>query len=104
MIKARRDSIAYVLEIEVYKKVDISECWAETGKAPIAVRWVDISKGESQSPLYRSRVVAEELNTGVRLELYAAAPLSRCLRLMLSLMASGRRRGMVVMYSFVSRA
>ena len=44
MMAARRDEIAYFKEIGVYEKVDIAEAWRETGKAPIAVRWVDINK------------------------------------------------------------
>ena len=50
----------------VYEKVDIQECWSITGKAPVAVRWVDISKGgNSNRPNYRSRLAAKEFNTGV---------------------------------------
>ena len=48
----------------VYEKVDINEAWSETGKAPIAVRWVDINKGDTANPNYRSRLVAKEFNTG----------------------------------------
>ena len=80
MVKARTDEIAYFRQMRVYEKVDINECWSETGKAPIAVRWVDISKGDSQNPPCRSRLVATEFNTGVRLELYAAMPPSESLR------------------------
>ena len=104
MMKARRDEIAYFKEMGVYEKVDIAEAWRETGKAPIAVRWVDINKGDSVNPNYRSRLVAKEFNTGVKPELYAATPPSECLRLMLSLLAGGRSRGMKLMYADVSRA
>ena len=38
MIKARANEIAYFREMGVYEKVNVSECWVETGKAPIAVR------------------------------------------------------------------
>ena len=58
MRQARRDEIAYFKQMGVYEKVNIEECWRETGKAPIAVRWVDINKGDSESPNYRSRLVA----------------------------------------------
>ena len=88
----------------VYEKVDVAESWKETGKAPIAVRWVDINKGDSKEPNYRSRLVAKEFNTGVCPELYAATPPSECLRLMLSLLASGKKKGMGLMYADVSRA
>ena len=102
MIQARREEIKYFREMGVYEKVDISEAWAETGKAPIAVRWVDINKGDTANPKYRSRLVAKEFNTGPLPELYAATPPSECLRLILSLVASGE--GMGLMYADVSRA
>ena len=54
MKQARRDEIEYFRKMGVYEKVDISEAWKETGKAPIAVRWVDINKGDSMNPCYRS--------------------------------------------------
>ena len=62
MMQARRDEIQYFRDMGVYEKVDIAEAWAETGKAPIAVRWVDINKRDSQNPNYRSRLVAKEFN------------------------------------------
>ena len=74
MKAARREDIAYFKSMGVYEKVDIAESWKETGKAPIAVRWVDINKGDSKEPNYRSRLVAKEFNTGVCPELYAATP------------------------------
>ena len=104
MVKARREEIAYFKDMGVYEKVDINEAWSETGKAPIAVRWVDINKGDTTNPKYRSRLVAKEFNTGVCPELYAATPPSECLRLMLSLVASGRDRNASLMYADVSRA
>ena len=58
---------------------------------------MDIIKGDTQTPNYRSRLVAKEFNTGVCPEFYAAALPSECLRLMLILLASGRRQGMGLM-------
>ena len=84
--------------------MDLKESWDETGKAPIAVRWVDINKGDSSNPNYRSRLVAKEFNTGPCPELYAATPPSECLRLMLSRVASGKRANIALMYADVSRA
>ena len=88
----------------MYDKVPIKESYDVTGKAPIAVRWVDINKGDSANPKYRSRLVAKEFNTGVNHDLYAATPPSECLRLLLSMLASGRSRGITLMYADVSRA
>ncbi len=28
----------------LYEKVPIEECWKETGKAPVGVKWVDTNK------------------------------------------------------------
>ena len=104
MSRARRDETEYFKEMGVYEKVDISESSAATGKAPIAVRWVDINKGDTKNLVYRSQLVAKEFNTGVCPELYAATPPSECLRCMLSLVASGTQKGCSLMYADVSRA
>ena len=55
MARARKEEMAYFRQMGVYDKVDINEAWNVTGKAPIAVRWVDINKGDSRAPNYRSR-------------------------------------------------
>ena len=104
MIKARQDEIEYVRSMGVYEKVDVQECWNITGKAPIAVRWLDINKGVYARPKYRSRLVAKEFNTGVCPELYAATLPSECIRIMLSKAASGQGKGVRLMYADVSRA
>ena len=49
--EARREEIAYFKSIKVYEKVPTSEAWPTTGRAPIAVRWIDINKGDSHKPL-----------------------------------------------------
>ena len=102
MQQARREEMKYFREMGVYDKVPVTECWQETGHAPIGVRWVDINKGDAGKPNYRSRLVAKEFKVDVRPELYAATPPSECLRLMISRMASARNLQM--MYADVSRA
>ena len=57
--EARKEEMRYFRDMKVYEKVDIAECWAATGKAPIGVRWVDINKGDVAHPNYRSRLVAK---------------------------------------------
>ena len=47
----------------LYVKAPIEECKRKTGKMPIAVRWIDINKGDAREPNYRSRLVAKEINT-----------------------------------------
>merc|ERR1712026_611221 len=58
---AREDEMSEVRKHRVYTKVPISECWDKIGKAPIAVRWVDINKGDRVHPDYRSRLVVKEI-------------------------------------------
>ena len=99
---ARKEEIMYFRKMKVYDKVPKSKCWEETNRAPIGVRWVDINKGDSMSPNYRSRLVAMEFETDVRPEWYAATPPSECLKIILSKMASNKSAKML--YADVSRA
>jgi hypothetical protein len=71
--KARQEEIEFVKQLKVYEEVPIGECWANTGKAPIGTRWVDILKGN----LTRSRLVAQDFKKkgeGPREDLFAAMP------------------------------
>jgi hypothetical protein len=102
MRAARTAEIAYFRSMNVYTKVPIAECWKMIGCEPISVRWVDINKGDTLCPNYRSRLVAREFNTSVKPEWYAATPPSETLRLMLSKLAGDR--GQKLMYADVSRA
>ena len=56
---ARRKEIQYFKSMGVYDKVNISESYAQTGRAPVGVRWVDVNKGDSENPNHRSRLVAK---------------------------------------------
>ena len=72
--EARKEEMAEVRKHRVYEKVDTAECYERTGKAPIGTRWVDVNKGDSVHPEYRSRLVAQEINTNRREDLFAATP------------------------------
>ena len=99
---ARKEEIQYFKSMKVYDKVDTMECWEATGKGPIAVRWVDINKGDRSNPNYRSRLVAKEYKTEERPEWFAATPPGECLKILLSKMASNKKLKML--YADVSRA
>ena len=101
--KARKEEIVYFKAMKVYCKVPMEECWKETGRKPIGVRWVDINKGDKSNINYRSRLVAKEFKTDEKPEWYAATPPGECLRLMLSKMASGKGKFKLA-YADVSRA
>ena len=57
--KARMEEMEYFRSMNVYRKVPIAECIEKTGRKPIAVRWVDINKGDTVNHNYRSRLVAK---------------------------------------------
>ena len=72
--RARAEEVEYVRKMKLYTKVPIDECYKKTGKAPITVRWIDINKGDKLNPNYRSRLVAREINTHKRDDLFAGTP------------------------------
>ena len=43
-IKAREEEMQEFRKHNVYTKVPIEECWAQTGKEPIGTKWVDVKK------------------------------------------------------------
>ena len=87
----------------LYVKVPIAECLGKTGKQPISVRWIDINKGDQESPNYRSRLVAREINSHNREDLFAATPPLEALQAILSMTATAKR-GEVVMINDIGRA
>ena len=87
---------------EVYEKLPIEECWKETGKAPIGVKWVDTNKGDKERPEYRCRLVAKEIKKDKREDLFAATPPLEAKKMLFSLWAS--MPGMCLDFGDVVRA
>ena len=95
--KAREEEMAEFRKHGVYVKVPLRKCWDETGKEPIGVRWVDINKGDRDNPEYRSRLVAQEIKTDKREDLFAATPPLEAKKMLLSWAVTegiGYKRGM----------
>ena len=87
--KARKEGMLYVREMQVYKKIDMSECVRKTGRKPIAVRWVYMNKCDAAQPNDRSRLLAKEFRgNDDRPERFAATSPSERLKLILSKLAS----------------
>ena len=55
--KARELEMQYMDELKVLENSNRDECMTETSRAPIPTDWVDINKGDSLRPNYRSRLV-----------------------------------------------
>ena len=69
----------------------------------ISVRWIDINKGDSQNLNYRFRLVAREINTNKRDDLFAATPPLEALKVILSFTIKGNN-GEALMINDISRA
>ena len=51
--------------------------------------WIDVNKGDAVDTNYRSRLVAREIKTDVRPDLFAATPPLEAMKLVLSMLTSG---------------
>ena len=58
--KARKEEIDFMVDWQVWEEVPVSHCWQATGKGPLGGRWVDVNKGDEESPNVRCRYVAKE--------------------------------------------
>ena len=71
---AREEELNVGDEMGVWELRLIAVCLEVTGKKPVKVRWVDVSKGDDESPNVRCRIVAKDFNVDKRPELFAATP------------------------------
>ena len=82
--------------MKVYDRVPRAEQQRCKGKL-IKARWIDVNKGDSSNPNYRSRLVGKEFRTYVDDSLYASTPPLEALRLILSRAAtSGSDRQLMI--------
>ena len=87
--QARADEIRGVVAHNVWTKVPVQECYDNTGKKPVGGRWVDINKGDTAEPNYRSRYVGREFKGSDHCDdLFAATPPIESIRALISLAAS----------------
>ena len=76
-----------------WQRVTRDEAARRGGRKPIATRWVDVNKGDSQSPDVRSRLVAKDFAGHRDDSFFAATPPLEALRLLISDMVSGSGQG-----------
>ena len=65
--------MTFFRKMQVYTRVPRAMQRMKGGKI-IGVRWVDVNKGDSETPDYRSRLVGQEFKTSKNDELYASTP------------------------------
>ena len=81
--EARRLEMQYVKEKKVWRKMPRATAIA-MGYKIVGTRWLDINKGDEDSPEYRSRLVGKEFNDGFEEGLFASTPPLEALRWLLS--------------------
>ena len=52
---ARKGELEFLEKFGVYDDATIEECFAETGRAPVGTKWVDVNKGTAENPNVRCR-------------------------------------------------
>ena len=58
---ARKKELDYFHSKGVWSMRSVQEAWKLTGRPPISVRWVEVSKGDDDNPNYCSRLFAREI-------------------------------------------
>ena len=58
---ARQKELQYFESKHVWQISTVAEALKATGRRPISVRWVDVNKGDDETPNVRSRLVAREI-------------------------------------------
>ena len=86
---ARMEEIQFYRRMGVYVKVPLEECYQQTGRAPVGVKWVDHNKGDRERPNYRSRFVGQYFNDGTDACAFAATQPLDTLRVLLSSATTG---------------
>ncbi|CAK0863589.1 unnamed protein product [Prorocentrum cordatum] len=83
---------------ELIEIVPRSQAFAETGRPPIPLKWVDTNKGDAERPNYRSRLVVKEIKAKKRpdeqleaSEVFSAMPPLEAMRSLVSLMVTWTR-------------
>ena len=85
---ARRKELQYFADKAVWRLRPRAEAYANIGKPPITVKWVDVNKGGDDEPNYRSRLVAREIRLPGEASIFAPTPPPEALRTVLSMAAT----------------
>ena len=85
---ARKKELQYFEDKRVWTRRPREEAFQRTGKRPITVKWIDVNKGDDDSPNYRSRLVAREIRKAGEDPIFAPTPPLESLRTIISLAAT----------------
>ena len=86
-VKAHELETKVISDRGIYTKIQSSEA-AEQGCKVISTKWLDVNKSVDANPNIRSRMFGRELKLDNRLDLFAATPLFKALKMICSICAS----------------
>ena len=81
--QARLKEMKYVKEKQVWQPISRDEA-RRRGWKVVKTRWIDINKGNEDTPNYRTQLVAKEVNDGAGEGLFASTPPLEALRFLIS--------------------
>ena len=97
---AKHEEVTEMYRRRVWLEKPVAECFRDTGKPPIPVRWVVTNKGDELHPNVRCRLVAKHLVAkygGKEVEdLFAAMPPFEIVKALLSRTVQRRNRAKIV--------
>ena len=82
---ARAKELEYFESKQVWEKRPVAEAKRRMGRPPISVRWVDVNKGDNQTPNIRSRLVARQIRQAGEDARFAPTPPLEALRSIMSI-------------------
>ena len=62
--EARIEEVTWMTKNKIWKYVPLQMAWKRLGRRPLTMRWVDVNKGDSTHPRYRSRLVVTQFGYG----------------------------------------
>ena len=106
-VETRHKDVQHLRDKMVYDKIPRKTALARGWKV-IKTRWMDINKGDVEHPIYRSRFVGKEFNTGEIEGIFAGTPPLEALRCLIHEAATVRNgqnvNHKVIMVNDVARA
>ena len=91
--QARKEEIDFMLDWVVCEEVSVDECWRAIGKRPLGSGWVDVNKGDTDTPNVRCRFVATKIAYCNDDDFFAAMPPLEALRTLISHVPTDRQPG-----------
>ena len=85
--KARRDDMDFFKSMNAYTRCP-RQCVKDGGGKLVVMKWLDVSKGDSKNPVYRSRLVGKGYTTEVDTALCSGTPPLEALMYLVSLAAT----------------